>query len=87
MQYPIHSATCIGTAERPFTFPKALLLAPKSGADTRKYLSKTTKDGRQAMEESGRELMERGKELYERGKKIAEDATDLFEKGRKLVQG
>jgi gas vesicle protein len=65
----------------------ALLLAPKSGADTRKYLSKTTKDGRQAMEESGRELMERGKELYDRGKKIAEDATDLFERGRKLVQG
>ncbi len=65
----------------------ALLLAPKSGADTRKYLSKTTKDGRQAMEESGRELMERGKELYERGKKIAEDASDLFERGRKLVQG
>ncbi len=31
--------------------------------------------------------MERGKELYERGKKIAEDATDLFERGRKLVQG
>jgi gas vesicle protein len=65
----------------------ALLLAPKSGADTREYLSKTTKDSRQAMEESGRELMERGKELYDRGKKIAEDATDLFERGRKLVQG
>ena len=65
----------------------ALLLAPKSGADTRKYLSKTTAESRLAMEESGRELMERGKELYERGKKIAEDATDLFERGRKLVQG
>jgi gas vesicle protein len=65
----------------------ALLLAPKSGADTRKYLSKTTKDGRQAMEESGRELMERGKDLYDRGKKIAEDASELFERGRKLVQG
>jgi gas vesicle protein len=65
----------------------ALLLSPKSGADTRKYLSKTTKDGRQAMEESGRELMERGKDLYDRGKKIAEDASELFERGRKLVQG
>jgi gas vesicle protein len=65
----------------------ALLLAPKSGAETRKYISDTTKDGREAMEESGRELMERGKDLYERGKKIAEDAGDLFERGRKLVQG
>ena len=65
----------------------ALLLAPHSGKDTRKYLSKTTKDGREAMEASGRELMDRGKELYDRGKQIAEDATDLFERGRKLVQG
>jgi hypothetical protein len=30
MQYPIHSATCVGTAERPFTLPKALLLAPNT---------------------------------------------------------
>lgn len=65
----------------------ALLLAPKSGKDTRRYLSKTTKDGREAMETSGRELMDRGKELYDRGKKIVEDASDLFERGRKLVQG
>jgi gas vesicle protein len=65
----------------------ALLLAPKSGEDTRKYIGESTKDGREAMEASGRELMERGKELYERGKKIAEDASDLFERGRKLVQG
>ena len=45
----------------------ALLYAPKSGSDTRKYLEKTTHDGREAMEASGRELMDRGKELYERG--------------------
>jgi gas vesicle protein len=65
----------------------ALLLAPKSGKDTRDYLSQTTKDSREVMESSGRELMDRGKELYDRGKKIAEDASDLFERGRKLVQG
>jgi len=65
----------------------ALLLAPKSGKDTRHYLSKTTKDSREAMESSGRELMDRGKDLYDRGKKIVEDASDLFERGRKLVQG
>ena len=45
------------------------------------------KDGREAMEAGGRELMDRGKEIYERGKQIAEDAADLFERGRKLVQG
>jgi gas vesicle protein len=65
----------------------ALLFAPKSGKDTRHYLSQTTKDSREAMETSGRELMDRGKELYDRGKKIVEDASDLFERGRKLVQG
>ena len=65
----------------------ALLLAPKSGKDTRKYLSKTTRNTREAMETSGREMMDRGKELYERGRKIVEDAGDLFERGRKLVQG
>jgi len=65
----------------------ALLLAPKSGKDTRRYLSKTTKNSREAMESSGRDLMDRGKELYDRGKKIVDDASDLFERGRKLVQG
>jgi gas vesicle protein len=65
----------------------ALLYAPKSGKDTRRYLSNSTKDGREAMEAGGRELMDRGREIYERGKQIAEDAADLFERGRKLVQG
>ena len=65
----------------------ALLLAPKSGKDTRKYLSKQTKSTRDAMESSGRDMMDRGKDLYDRGRKIVEDAGDLFERGRKLVQG
>jgi len=65
----------------------ALLAAPRSGKDTRDYLSRTTKDSREAMEASGRELMDRGKDLYNQGKKIVDDASDLFERGRKLVQG
>ena len=65
----------------------AVLFAPKSGRDTRKYLGQTTRESREAMETNGRELMERGKELYDRGRKIAEDAADLFERGRKLVNG
>jgi gas vesicle protein len=65
----------------------ALLLAPKSGEETRKYIGQTSKEGANAMEASGRELMDKGKELYERGKQIAEDAAELFDRGRKLVQG
>jgi gas vesicle protein len=64
-----------------------LLFAPKSGRDTRELVSKTTHEGREAVEKSGRELMEKGKELYDQGKKIVDDASDLFERGRKLVQG
>ena len=65
----------------------AILYAPKSGRDTRRYIARTAKDGREAMETSGRDMMYKGKELYDRGRKIAEDAADLFERGKKLVQG
>ncbi len=65
----------------------ALLYAPQSGQDTRKYIGKSALEGRDALGESGKELMERGKELYERGKRISEDAGDLFDRGKKLVQG
>lgn len=60
-----------------------MLYAPKSGKETRDSLSQSVKDA----EASGHELMERGRELYERGRKIADDAADLFERGRRLVQG
>jgi gas vesicle protein len=64
----------------------AILYAPQTGKETRRYLNKTTKEGRDAVEASGKELMERGKELYDRGRKIADEAAELFERGRKLVQ-
>lgn len=64
----------------------ALLYAPKTGRDTRKFLNKTTREGREAVESSGKDLMDRGKELYDRGRKIADEAAELFERGRKLVQ-
>ena len=64
----------------------ALLYAPRTGKDTRKLLNRTTREGREAVESSGKELMDRGKDLYDRGRKIADDAAELFERGRKLVQ-
>jgi gas vesicle protein len=64
----------------------ALLYAPKTGKDTRKFLNRTTREGRQAVGESGKEIMEKGRDLYERGRQIADDAADLFERGRKLVR-
>ena len=65
----------------------ALLYAPKSGKETRKYIGKAIPQTRETMEDSARDLMDKGKELYDRGKQMADDAADLFERGKKLVQG
>jgi gas vesicle protein len=65
----------------------ALLYAPKSGRDTRRYITKTTDQTREAIAESGKDLVERGKDLYDRGRALADEASELFERGRKLVQG
>lgn len=65
----------------------ALLYAPKSGRETRKLLSKKTEKGREALVDSSKDLVDRGKELYDRGREMADDAADIFERGRKLVRG
>jgi gas vesicle protein len=65
----------------------ALLYAPKAGKETRKYISKTTEKSKDAITESGKELVDRGKDLYDRGRALADDAADLFERGRKMVKG
>ena len=31
--------------------------------------------------------MDRGRELYSKGKNMADEAADMFERGRKLVEG
>lgn len=65
----------------------ALLYAPASGEQTRRTIVKKTQRGRDALTESGREMVERGKEMYERGRKLADDAAEMFERGRKIVEG
>lgn len=65
----------------------ALLYAPASGEQTRRTLVKRGKEGREAIESSGRDMLERGKEMYEKGRKMADDAAEMFERGRKIVEG
>jgi gas vesicle protein len=65
----------------------ALLYAPASGEATRRKIVRKTNEGRDALAESGKEMLERGKEMYERGRKLADDAADMFERGRKIVEG
>ena len=65
----------------------ALLYAPQSGKDTRRYLNKKAKESRDAIGDVGRDALDKGRDLFEKGRKMADDAADLFERGRRLVEG
>jgi gas vesicle protein len=68
-------------------FGAALLLAPRSGRETRRLLAERAAQGRDAVAGKGREWAGAGREVFERGQKLAEDAADLFDRGRKMVRG
>lgn len=65
----------------------ALLYAPQSGRETREYITKKTREGRELVNETSRELYDKGTDLFERGREIADEAADIFERGRKLARG
>jgi gas vesicle protein len=65
----------------------ALLYAPQSGRDTRRYIRKKADEGREALADAGKGVLERGREVYEKGREIAEEAGEMLERGRKLVTG
>jgi len=65
----------------------AILYAPQSGKNTRKYITEKTQEGRDAVVETSKDVAEASKEMFERGRKLVEDAAELFERGRKLVRG
>jgi len=65
----------------------ALLYAPASGEETRAKLLEKASEGGGALGDRGRDLMERGRELYSKGKTMADEAADMFERGRKIVEG
>jgi len=63
-----------------------VLFAPKSGEDTREYLSKRADDGREFAQKKAKELRDRADELIERGKDVAsrkrESIASAVEAGR-----
>jgi gas vesicle protein len=63
----------------------ALLYAPQSGRQSRKFIRRRTEDGRETLAETGKDILDRGREYYDRGRKIAEEAGELFERGRKKL--
>lgn len=65
----------------------ALLYAPQTGKETRRYLGKKTRHGRDVLAEAGGDIAEKGKELFEQGRRMADQAADLFERGRKIIEG
>ena len=65
----------------------ALLYAPQTGRDTRRLIGKKARQGREAIADAGQDLAEKGRELYEKGRRVADDAAELLERGRRLVEG
>ena len=65
----------------------ALLYAPQSGKETRRYIAEKTEQGKDAIVDSSKEVLDKGKELFDRGRELADEAADIFERGRKLVRG
>ncbi|HEX3877800.1 MAG TPA: YtxH domain-containing protein [Bryobacteraceae bacterium] len=65
----------------------AMLYAPKSGKDSRQYISDQTDKGKETVSDSAKEVAETSREMFERGRKVVEDAANLFDRARKLVRG
>jgi gas vesicle protein len=65
----------------------ALLYAPKSGQETRQLISDKTQQGKDAVTETGKDIVDSSREMFDRGRKVVEDAAELFDRARKLVRG
>jgi gas vesicle protein len=63
----------------------ALLYAPKTGKETRRFLAKKAEKSGEVIADAGRELVDKGKDLMEKGRKVADEASDLFERGRRVM--
>jgi gas vesicle protein len=53
-----------------------ILFAPKSGEETREYLSQRAEEGKEYAQRKARELRERAEDLVERGKHAATKGKD-----------
>ena len=48
----------------------AVLYAPKSGKDTRQFISEKTQQGKDAVTETSKDVVEASKEMFDRGRKL-----------------
>lgn len=67
-----------------------ILFAPKSGEETREYLSKRAEEGKDFAQRKARELRERAEDLIERGKEAVgrqkESLSAAVDAGREAYQ-
>lgn len=65
----------------------AILYAPQSGKDTRRYITDRAQQGKQAVSDTSKDIVDASKEMFERGRKLVDEAADLFDRARKMVKG
>jgi len=65
----------------------AILYAPKSGADTRKYITDKAQVGKQAVTDTSKDIVDASREMFERGRRLVDEASELFDRARKMVKG
>ena len=65
----------------------ALLYAPQTGKDTRRFIGKKTRASREAIADAGGDLADKAKDLFDKGRHMADEAADLFERGRRIIEG
>ena len=61
----------------------ALLVAPAAGEETREYLGKRAREGRDRAKDAARDAGEQGREFYQRQR---ENVTSAIERGREAFQ-
>ncbi len=75
----------------------ALLYAPKTGKDTRRYLRRKAEDARDAVVEAGEQIRDKvadtgesiwdaGRGVYRKASTAVEGAAEMFEAGRRRVK-
>jgi gas vesicle protein len=75
----------------------ALLYAPKTGRDTRRYLRRRAEDAREAITETGEQIRDRvvdtgesildaGRGAYRKASSAVEEAAGIFEAGRRKAK-
>ncbi len=65
----------------------ALLYAPQSGKDTRRIIRRKTRQGREYVADAASDWMDKGRDLYKKGLRVADEAAEMIERGRRIVEG